>query len=67
MPSQALFERDFSMEPAIACAVDLAHAARANGGHDFERSNAGALSEGHQTGEGILSARYPARARLSNG
>ena len=40
-------DRDVAVEPRVARAIHLAHAAGAEGGEDLVRTQAGALAKGH--------------------
>ena len=42
------FQRHVTVERRVACAIDLAHSASANGRNDFIRAEAGAVREGHR-------------------
>ena len=46
MSARQHLDRDGAIEPRVARFVDLAHAARAEGGEDFIRTESGAGAEG---------------------
>src|SRR5438552_10209159 len=62
------FDRDITTKPRIARAIDLAHAACADGGENFIRPEASAGREGHVGFRGLYVsavARSSRRARAS--